>query len=331
VAATGAGNTDPALLTAAEAAMADGIPVAVVTRCAAGAAGTGYAFPGGGATWLRAGALFAGHLTGPKARIALALGIGVGLDRDGLAALPRRSGPDPRSGPVLGAASTRGCRRVDLMPLDMLVSGGRIATLAGDQGFGWVEAVGITDGRIAFAGSAVDLETRADPFTRRIELDPDEVAIPGLTDAHLHLAEGGLSLDRIDLSTLADARPRLARPTRCGTAPLPAHSARSAPTPRPPPPVGPPPRAPPPRLDTTDPPLGARVLADRHSTTRERRPPHARPPPRRVVRHTPPRSRSPPPHLRSSVQPPRGLARYPARRIGDTRRPDARSRAAAPP
>jgi predicted amidohydrolase YtcJ len=93
------------------------------------------------------------------------------------------------------------------MPLDLLVSGGRIATLAGDSGFGWVEAVGITDGRIAFAGSAVDLETRADPHTRRIELDPDEVAIPGLTDAHLHLAEGGLSLDRIDLSatpTLAD-------------------------------------------------------------------------------------------------------------------------------
>jgi predicted amidohydrolase YtcJ len=86
------------------------------------------------------------------------------------------------------------------MPLDVLVTGGRIATLAGPRGFGWVEAVGITDGRIAFAGSAVDLETRADPHTLRIELDPDEVAIPGLTDAHLHLAEGGLSLDRVDLS-----------------------------------------------------------------------------------------------------------------------------------
>ena len=67
--------------------MADGIPVAVVTRCPAGAAGTGYAFPGGGATWLRAGALFAGHLSGPKACIALALGIGAGLDTAGLTAL----------------------------------------------------------------------------------------------------------------------------------------------------------------------------------------------------------------------------------------------------
>jgi predicted amidohydrolase YtcJ len=89
------------------------------------------------------------------------------------------------------------------MPLDVLVTGGRIATLAGERGFGWVDAVGITDGRVAFAGSAVELETRADPHTRRIELDPDEVAIPGLTDAHLHLAEGGLSLDRVDLTATA--------------------------------------------------------------------------------------------------------------------------------
>jgi predicted amidohydrolase YtcJ len=97
------------------------------------------------------------------------------------------------------------------MPLDTLVTGGRIATFAGDHGFGWVEAVGVTDGRIAFAGSAVDLETRADPHTLRIELDPDELALPGLTDAHLHLAEGGISLDRIDLSGTARLDDGLAR------------------------------------------------------------------------------------------------------------------------
>lgn len=79
VAATGAGNTDPTLLEAAEAAMAGGLPVVLATRCLAGAAGTGYAFPGGGATWRRAGAMLAGHLTGPKARIALALGLGARL------------------------------------------------------------------------------------------------------------------------------------------------------------------------------------------------------------------------------------------------------------
>ena len=88
------------------------------------------------------------------------------------------------------------------MPLDTLITG-RIATLAGDLGFGWVEAVGIRDGRIAFAGSEVDLETRADPFTRRIRLEPDEVALPGLTDAHLHLAQAALATRQIDLTAAA--------------------------------------------------------------------------------------------------------------------------------
>ena len=86
------------------------------------------------------------------------------------------------------------------MPLDALVTG-RIATFAGESGFGWVEAVGIKNGRVAFAGSAIELETRADPFTFRHELDPDEVAIPGLTDSHLHLADGGIALEQVDLET----------------------------------------------------------------------------------------------------------------------------------
>ncbi|HUQ79463.1 MAG TPA: asparaginase domain-containing protein [Patescibacteria group bacterium] len=87
VAATGAGNTSAALLEAAAAAIADDLPVVLVTRCPAGAASDGYAFPGGGATWVRAGAMPAGHLTGEKARIALALGIGAGLGRSDLATL----------------------------------------------------------------------------------------------------------------------------------------------------------------------------------------------------------------------------------------------------
>jgi predicted amidohydrolase YtcJ len=84
---------------------------------------------------------------------------------------------------------------------------GRIATLAGESGFGWVEAIGIRDGRVAFAGSEVYLETRADPFTERIVLDPDEVAIPGLTDAHLHLAGAADATRQLALggaATLAD-------------------------------------------------------------------------------------------------------------------------------
>src|SRR6185369_3012365 len=89
-----------------------------------------------------------------------------------------------------------------LMPLDVLVTG-PIATFAGASGYGWAEAVGIKDGRVAFAGSAVELETRADPHTRRFELEPGEIAVPGLTDAHLHLAEAALAADQIDLTNAA--------------------------------------------------------------------------------------------------------------------------------
>ena len=87
VAATGAGNTHPGLLEAAERAMAAGIPVVLASRCLAGAVSTAYAFPGGGATWVRAGAIPTGTLCAVKARVALALGIGAGLDHDGLASL----------------------------------------------------------------------------------------------------------------------------------------------------------------------------------------------------------------------------------------------------
>jgi L-asparaginase len=87
VAATGAGNTDPRLLAAAERAIAAGLPVALATRCPAGRASGAYAFAGGGAQWLRAGAIPVGTLCAIKARVALALGIGAGLDREGLSAL----------------------------------------------------------------------------------------------------------------------------------------------------------------------------------------------------------------------------------------------------
>lgn len=87
VAATGSGNTSPAMLEAAREAIARGIPVVLASRCPAGAVGTAYAFPGGGATWVRAGAIPAGKLCALKARIALALGVGSGLDHEGLSKL----------------------------------------------------------------------------------------------------------------------------------------------------------------------------------------------------------------------------------------------------
>ena len=81
---TGTGNTDPDLLAAAREALAAGIPVVLASRCCSGGVAPAYGFPGGGRTWLDAGAILAGTLSGPKARIALALGLGAGLDREGL-------------------------------------------------------------------------------------------------------------------------------------------------------------------------------------------------------------------------------------------------------
>jgi len=93
------------------------------------------------------------------------------------------------------------------MPVDLLVLG-RIATLAGSTGFGWVEAVGIAGGRVVAAGSRADIEGLVGPATRRIELAPDEVALPALTDAHIHLVEAVRASREVDLSG-ADPRARV--------------------------------------------------------------------------------------------------------------------------
>jgi L-asparaginase len=93
VAATGSGNTHPDLLEAGREAMAAGLPVVLTTRCLAGQVEPRYAFPGGGAQWFKAGAIPAGYLSGSKARLALALGLGAGLDESALRTLFTGPGP----------------------------------------------------------------------------------------------------------------------------------------------------------------------------------------------------------------------------------------------
>lgn len=93
VAATGAGNTSAELLQAGRRAMGSGIPLVLATRCSAGEAAPSYAFPGGGATWVRAGAMLPGTLSPAKARIALSVALGAGLTSDALRAFI--AGPEP--------------------------------------------------------------------------------------------------------------------------------------------------------------------------------------------------------------------------------------------
>jgi hypothetical protein len=95
-----------------------------------------------------------------------------------------------------------------------LIVRGRIATLAGSAGPGWVEAIAVADGRVLAAGTETEIEALAVAATRRIVLPPDAIAIPGLTDAHLHLVEAALARARVDLhdaSSIDDAIDRVAR------------------------------------------------------------------------------------------------------------------------
>ncbi len=195
VAATGAGNTSPELLAAGRRAIEAGVPVVLASRAASGAAGRGVRVP------RRRRDL------GPGRRDARRDARRVqGPDRPGRR--PRRRSRRRRAGrlPRRAVHVTDGRPRPlgwDSMSSVALIVEGRIATLAGSAGFGWAEAVAIADGRIVAAGSRSDLEGIAGPTTRRLRLGPDEVAIPGLTDAHLHLADAAIAASHVDLTTAA--------------------------------------------------------------------------------------------------------------------------------
>jgi L-asparaginase len=84
--ATGRGNANESVLPGVTAAVGAGVPVVVCSRCIAGRVEPVYG-RGGGKDLAEAGALFAGDLAGPKARVLVQLALGAGLDvADALAA-----------------------------------------------------------------------------------------------------------------------------------------------------------------------------------------------------------------------------------------------------
>lgn len=88
---------------------------------------------------------------------------------------------------------------------------GRIATLAGREGFGWVEAIAIEEGRIVATGTRSEVEVLAGAGTRWLRLRDEEVAIPGMTDAHLHLIDAALAREELDLSDASSLEEALER------------------------------------------------------------------------------------------------------------------------
>lgn len=76
---TGRGNANDQVVASVQEAVQAGVVVVVCSRCAAGRAEPVYG-RGGGRDLADAGALFAGDLAGPKARVLLQVALGAGLD-----------------------------------------------------------------------------------------------------------------------------------------------------------------------------------------------------------------------------------------------------------
>jgi L-asparaginase len=77
---TGRGNVPPMTLPAIQRAIDAGLPVLLATRCAQGRVLDAYAYEGSGKDLRDRGVIFAGSLTGAKARILLMLALGITSD-----------------------------------------------------------------------------------------------------------------------------------------------------------------------------------------------------------------------------------------------------------
>ena len=80
---------------------------------------------------------------------------------------------------------------------------GRVATLAGESGWGWQSALAIAGGRVIAVGAESEVAALVAPSTKWSRLPADVVVLPGITDAHLHLmtlvlAESQLNLNGLD-------------------------------------------------------------------------------------------------------------------------------------
>ena len=79
------------------------------------------------------------------------------------------------------------------VPWDLLLVGGRLATLAGAEGYGMVEdgAIGCRDGAIVFAGAAQALPGDPQALAHRVVDLAGACVTPALVDCHTHLVFAG--------------------------------------------------------------------------------------------------------------------------------------------
>lgn len=85
-----------------------------------------------------------------------------------------------------------------------LIIEGRVATLAGESGWGWAEGIAVAGGRVVGVGGAGELDGLVGPRTQRWRLPPDTLVMPSITDAHLHLVSLVLARMQLDLTPTPD-------------------------------------------------------------------------------------------------------------------------------
>jgi predicted amidohydrolase YtcJ len=84
---------------------------------------------------------------------------------------------------------------------DLLLLRGRVWTAEANPA--WAEAVAVRGGRIAAVGTTSEVEALRGPKTEVIHLG-GRLVLPGFDDAHVHLLDGAISLDQVDLAELSD-------------------------------------------------------------------------------------------------------------------------------
>ncbi len=94
---------------------------------------------------------------------------------------------------------------------------GRVATLAGASGPAWVDGIAIRHGRVLATGAEADLRHLRGPGTQTWRLGAGRVALPGIVDAHLHLASAAIAARQPDLSGVSDRAATLAAIGRAHT------------------------------------------------------------------------------------------------------------------
>ncbi len=84
---------------------------------------------------------------------------------------------------------------------DILLLRGRVWTAGTNPS--WAEAVAVRGGRVVAVGTTGEVESLRGPGTEVIHLG-GRLVLPGFDDAHVHLIDGSISLDRVDLADLRD-------------------------------------------------------------------------------------------------------------------------------